>query len=84
MNIKILGPGCYKCDTLEKYVKEVVGELQLNVEIEHVKDMKEILEYPILRTPGLVINEQLVFSGSVPTKEDVIGFITDVLKQEKK
>jgi small redox-active disulfide protein 2 len=82
MEIKILGPGCYKCDALEKHVKDVVSELQLDAKIEHVKDMKQILEYPILTTPGLVIDEKLVVSGRVPTKDEVSQFITNALNQE--
>jgi small redox-active disulfide protein 2 len=84
MNIKILGPGCFKCDALEKHVKEVVSELQLDATIEHVKDMKQILDYPILTTPGLVINEQVVSSGRVPSKEEVNNFIISAQEQGKK
>ena len=84
MNIKILGPGCAKCHTLEKTVKGVVDELQIDATVEDIKDMKQILEYPILTTPGLVINEQVVSSGRVPSKDDITGFITNALKQEKK
>jgi small redox-active disulfide protein 2 len=82
MEIKILGPGCHKCDALEKHVKEVVSELQLDATIDHVKDLKKILEYPILTTPGLVIDEKLVFSGRVPSKDEVSQFITNALNQE--
>jgi small redox-active disulfide protein 2 len=71
MNIKILGTGCAKCRSLEKTVKEVVAELKLDAMVEEVKDIKKILEYPILTTPGLVINDKVVSSGQVPRKEDV-------------
>jgi len=83
MNIKILGPGCHRCDELEKVTKEVLGELQVDAGVEHVKDMKKIMEYPILRTPGLVINEKLVVSGRVPTKAEVNTFITTALAKEE-
>ena len=75
MNIKILGTGCTKCRTLEKIVKEVVTELNIDANVEDVKDLKKILEYPILTTPGLVIDEKVVSSGQVPTKKDVEKFI---------
>ena len=84
MEIKILGPGCYKCDALEKHVKEVVGELQLDATIDHVKDMKQILEYPILRTPGLVINGEVVSAGQVPSKAEVTKLIVNALEKEEK
>ena len=83
MNIKILGTGCAKCQRLEKTVKEVVADLQLNATVEEVKDMKKIIEYPILTTPGLVIDEQVVSSGWVLTKEEVIRIIVNTLDKEK-
>jgi len=84
MNIKILGTGCAKCHSLEKTVKEVVNELQVDAKIEEVKDMKKILEYSILMTPGLVINEKVVLSGKVPNKAEVERIITNALAQENK
>ena len=80
MNIKILGPGCPKCQELDKRVKEVVSKLGVQAEVEEVKDIKKIVEYPILTTPGLVIDEKLVFSGRVPTREEITKFITEARK----
>ncbi len=77
MNIKILGPGCAKCQLLEKTVKEVVAEMKLDATVEEVKDMKKIMEYPILMTPGLVINEKVVSSGKALSKAEVTKLITD-------
>ena len=82
MNIKILGPGCHRCDELEKVTKEVLGELKLDANVEHVRDMKKIMEYSILRTPGLVIDENLVCSGRVPSKAEVTSFITTAMAKE--
>ena len=81
MIIKILGPGCARCDQLEKITKEVVKELGIDVNLEHVKDVKKIMEYPILHTPGLVLNEELVCSGRVPTKAEVTTYITTALSK---
>ena len=66
----------------KKTTKEVVKELGIDAEIEDVKDIKKIMEYPILTTPGLVINEKLVCSGRVPTKAEVNTFITTALAKE--
>ena len=82
MNIKILGPGCARCDQLEKITKEVVKDLGIDVSLEHVKDVKKIMEYPILHTPGLVLNEELVCSGRVPTKAEVTTYITTALSKQ--
>jgi len=81
MKIKILGPGCARCDQLEKITKEVIKELGIDVSLEHVKDVKKIMEYPILHTPGLVLNEELVCSGRVPTKAEVTTYITTALSK---
>jgi small redox-active disulfide protein 2 len=82
MKIKILGKGCAKCEALEKTTKEVISELGVVAEIEHVRDMDKIMEYPILTTPGLVIDENLVSSGRVPSKAEVTTFITAALPKK--
>ena len=82
MEIKILGSGCAKCHQLEQNVKEVVKEMEIDAEIYYVKNIASIMEYPILTTPGLVINEKVVSSGKVPTKAEVTGFITTALAKE--
>jgi len=82
MNIKILGPGCARCQQLEKTTKEVVKELGIDAEIQEVKDINKIMEYPILTTPGLVINEELICAGRVPNKAEVTQFVTNALTKE--
>ncbi|MFC2122270.1 thioredoxin family protein [Bacteroidota bacterium] len=82
MNIKVLGPGCTRCHQLEQTVKDVVKELSIDADIEYVKDIKRIMEYPILTTPGLVIDEKLVCSGRVPSKAEVSTFITTALDKK--
>jgi len=76
MKIKVLGTGCAKCQALEKATREVIKELGIDAEIDHVRDIQKIMEYPILTTPGLVIDEKLVCSGRVPTKAEMTTFIT--------
>ena len=82
MKIKVLGPGCARCHQLEQTTREIVKELVIDAEIEDVKDVKKIMEYPILTTPGLVIDEKLVCSGRVPSKSEVTTFITAALAKE--
>lgn len=82
MKIKVLGPGCARCHQLEQTAREVVKELAIDASIEEVKDVRKIMEYPILTTPGLVIDEKLVCSGRVPTKAEVTSFITTALEKE--
>jgi small redox-active disulfide protein 2 len=71
MNVKVLGTGCAKCMALEKTVNEVIKEMNLDVTVEEVKDMNRILAYPILTTPGLVIDEEVVLFGRVPKRDEV-------------
>jgi small redox-active disulfide protein 2 len=82
MNIKILGTGCAKCHQLEKTAKEVVKELGIDSNIEEVKDIDKIIAYNVLLTPGLVINEQVVSSGKVPTKAEISQLITNAMAKE--
>lgn len=84
MNIKVLGPGCAKCVSLEKTVKEVVDALKLDITVEEVKDMKQIMQYPILMTPGLVINGKVVLSGKAPSKAEVERLIMNALADEER
>jgi small redox-active disulfide protein 2 len=81
MNIKILGSGCSKCNALENVTKEAVKELGIAATIDHVTDIKKIMEYPIMTTPGLVINEKLVLAGKVPNKAEVTKLLTTALAQ---
>ena len=84
MNIKILGTGCAKCNQLESLTKEVLKEMGINADIDHVKDIKKIMEYPILTTPGLVIDEEVVISGRVPDKAKITQIIVNALDKEAK
>jgi small redox-active disulfide protein 2 len=79
MNIKILGPGCIRCQQLEVTVRETVKELGVDATVEDIKDIKKIREYPILATPGLVINEKLVLYGRIPSKSEITKIITNAL-----
>ncbi len=81
MRIKILGTGCAKCQALEKTTKEVLKELGVDANVEEVKDIKKIMAYPILATPGLVIDEKLISSGRVPSKAEVTAFVTTALSK---
>lgn len=75
--IKILGSGCAKCKTLNAKVAELVAKNNLNVTIEKVKEIKEIMKYGILSTPGLVINEKIKSVGSVPKDEQIMAWIKE-------
>jgi small redox-active disulfide protein 2 len=79
MEIKILGTGCPNCKRLEKLTRQAVGDLGIEAQITHVTDMQAIMGYDILSTPGLVLNEQVVASGRVPSKAEITTFLTTAL-----
>jgi len=76
MNIKVLGTGCPKCKTLERKIREAVSQLNIDADISKVEDIMKIMEYGILHTPGLVINEKVVMSGRLPSSEEIKKLIT--------
>jgi len=75
MEIKVLGPGCKKCNTLAKATQEAVNELGIEANITKIDDMLKILAYGVLNTPALVINEKLVLSGKLASVEEIKEFI---------
>ena len=77
MEIKVLGKGCPKCKRLEEIVHEALAELGVEATVAHVTDLNDIMAYPIMATPGLVINEELKSSGRLPRKEEVAAWIKE-------
>ncbi|HBS86223.1 MAG: redox-active disulfide protein 2 [Bacteroidetes bacterium GWF2_38_335] len=77
MKIKVLGPGCPKCKTLEKQVLQVVKENNIEAEVTKVEDIMDIMAYNVMSTPGLVINEKVVFSGRVPSNKELLEIINN-------
>ena len=71
LDIKILGSGCANCKKLEAVARDAATSAGLAAEFSKVTDMKTILAYDLLSTPGLVINGKLVCSGRIPTQAEV-------------
>ncbi len=76
MEIKILGPGCPKCQQTEKVVKEAVAEAGVAAEIEKVTDVMKIAGYGVFGTPAVVVDGDVKSVGKIPNKEDVKSWIT--------
>jgi len=74
-HLKILGTGCSKCKTLEKVTTEVVKENNIQADIQKVEDIVQIMNYHIMTTPALVVNEKVVFSGRIPSKSEIKSYI---------
>lgn len=71
MEIKVLGSGCAKCKKLEANVKEAVEELGLDATIQKVEDIQEIIAYGVMKTPALVVNEEVKMMGRVPKVKEI-------------
>ena len=71
MEIKILGPGCPNCHTLEKLVRNAVTELDITADIIKVTDILDIMSHGIMSTPGLIINGEIALKGRLPAAEEV-------------
>ena len=77
MVIKVLGTGCARCKSLEKVTRQAVEELNLDASVEKVEDIQKIMEYAVMRTPALVIDEKLVLSGQVPKVNELKELLTN-------
>lgn len=75
LTIKILGGGCANCHRLEALTRDVVAELGLEAEFVAVTDHNEIMKYPILSTPALVVDEKVLSSGRIPSRTEIAGWL---------
>jgi small redox-active disulfide protein 2 len=76
MDIKVLGPGCPKCQQTEKVVKEAVSETGVSATVEKVTDILKIGEYGVFGTPAVVVDGEVKSVGKIPTKDEVKGWIS--------
>jgi small redox-active disulfide protein 2 len=79
LTIKVLGPGCPNCKKVEMIARQALEAIGAQAEVVKVTDYSQIMEYNILSTPGLVINEKVVSSGRIPTQSEVITWVADAL-----
>ena len=71
MEIKVLGPGCAKCKTTYNVIEKVIKENHLDVKLTKVDDIMEMMNYNIMTTPAVVVDEVVRMKGEVPTESDV-------------
>jgi small redox-active disulfide protein 2 len=81
LTIKVLGPGCENCKQVEAVTRHAVTSLGVEAEILKVTARPEITKYPILATPGLVINESLVCAGRIPSEAEVTSWLATALEE---
>lgn len=71
MDLKILGSGCAKCDKLEAAARTAVDELGVEAEFDHVTDPAAIASWGVMATPALVVDDEVVLSGRIPSTDEV-------------
>jgi small redox-active disulfide protein 2 len=77
LTIKVLGSGCENCKKVEATARKAVAAMGLEAQVMKVTDHAEIHKYPILATPGLVINEKLVCAGRIPSQAEVTTWLAN-------
>ncbi|MTI71883.1 MAG: thioredoxin family protein [Firmicutes bacterium] len=75
MVIKVLGSGCSNCKKLEKNTKEAVKELGLDAKVEKVEDIKDIMGFGVMKTPALVVDEEVVLKGRVAKTDEIVKIL---------
>ena len=75
-NIKVLGTGCANCKTVAKLIAAVAEEKGIAIELEKVEEIREIMSFGILSTPGVVVTGQVVHSGGIPSREKIEQWLT--------
>jgi small redox-active disulfide protein 2 len=78
MKIQVAGPGCPRCQETEKNVREACTQLNLNADISHVFDIKEIAKLGVLFTPAVIIDGKMVLSGKLPSVQELKKLISRI------
>ena len=79
LSIKVLGPGCANCRKVEEVARKAIATLGVEATFEKVTDYGDMMEYGLLATPGLVVNEKLVAGGRIPSEAEISQWVTSTL-----
>ena len=80
IKIKVLGPGCANCKRLEQIARKAIDKLAIDAVFVKVTDYHEIVDLGVMSTPGLIINDEVVSSGRIPSEAEVTTWITNALE----
>lgn len=78
MEVKVLGPGCSKCQQTEKMVKEAIAEVGESVEVEKVTDVMKIAGYGVFGTPAVIVDGEVKSVGRIPKKDEIKKWLAAV------
>jgi small redox-active disulfide protein 2 len=80
ITVKVLGSGCANCKRLEQIAHKVIQNLAIEAEIVKVTDFQEIMDLGVLNTPGLVVNDEVVSSGRIPSETEISTWVVNALE----
>ena len=80
LTIKVLGSGCANCKRVEAVARQAVSDLGIEAEVIKVTEYPKIMQYDVMSTPGLVINEKVVSAGRIPNAAEVTTWLTNALE----
>jgi small redox-active disulfide protein 2 len=75
MEIKVLGPGCTRCETTEKNVKEAIAECGIDATVDKVTDVMEIAKHGVFGTPAVIVDGKVKSVGKIPSKEEIKSWL---------
>ena len=81
--VKVLGTGCARCKATVNLIEEVARTTGAAVTVEKVEDLRDIMRYGVMSTPGVVIDEIVVHAGGVPTRAKVESWIRQTSDTER-
>jgi small redox-active disulfide protein 2 len=81
LSIKVLGSGCENCKKVEVLARKVVSALSIDAQIVKITEYADIMQYKILSTPGLVVNEKVVCAGRIPNETEVTTWFVKALEE---
>ena len=71
MEIKVLGSGCSRCKKALELVNTVVNDDGLDAKVEYIDDIMKIMEYNVMSTPAIVVNNEVKIKGSLPSESEI-------------
>lgn len=81
LDIKVLGPGCMNCTKLANMCEEVANENNIKIQLEKIIDVDKFMDYGVMLTPALIVNNKLFISGKMPTKSTLTHWLIDENKK---
>ncbi len=75
-DIKVLGSGCANCKNTQRLIEETAQKLGVEIHLEKVEEIRQIMAYKVMSTPGVVLDGKVVHAGGVPSRDAVTAWLT--------